>query len=64
MPCRPDRPLPPAPRRIWTMAVPAAAVMVCSVAVGAAAGPIYSLSERTATDLLGRDRAIAEVLDR
>jgi multicomponent Na+:H+ antiporter subunit D len=59
-----DRPIPPAPRRIWTMAVPAAAVMACSVAVGVAAGPIYSLSERTAADLLGRERAIAEVLDR
>jgi len=59
-----DQPPPSAPRRIWPMAVPAAAVMVCSVAVGVAAGPIYSLSERTAADLLGRDRAVVEVLDR
>jgi multicomponent Na+:H+ antiporter subunit D len=55
---------PPPRRRIWPMAVPAAAVMACSLAVGAAAGPVYELSRRAAGDLLARDRAVAEALDR
>jgi multicomponent Na+:H+ antiporter subunit D len=46
------------------MVVPTAALVVCSLAIAAAAGPIYSLSERTARDLLDRDGYIDEVLDR
>jgi multicomponent Na+:H+ antiporter subunit D len=44
------------------MVAPTAALVGCSLAVAAAAGPIYALSERTARDLLDRDRYIAEVL--
>ena len=41
-----------------------AALVACSLAVAAAAGPIYALSERTAADLVDRDRYIGLVLDR
>jgi multicomponent Na+:H+ antiporter subunit D len=41
-----------------------AALVACSLAVAAAAGPIYALSERTAADLLDRDRYIRQVFER
>ena len=44
------------------MVAPTAALVVCSLAVAVAAGPIYSLSERTARDLLDRDGYIERVL--
>jgi multicomponent Na+:H+ antiporter subunit D len=43
------------------MMLSAAAVVVCSLAVAAAAGPLYGLSHRTANDLLDRSDYIAEV---
>ena len=46
------------------MVIPTAALVVCSLAVAAAAGPIYSLSERTARDLLDRNSYIESVLHR
>jgi multicomponent Na+:H+ antiporter subunit D len=48
----------------FLMVAPAAALVACSLAVAAAAGPIYALSERTAEDLLDRDGYLEEVLDR
>ena len=44
------------------MVVPTAALVACSLAVAVAAGPLYSLSERAARDLLDRDRYIEKVL--
>ena len=44
---------PAAARSSWSL--PTAALVACSLAVAAAAGPIYALSERTARDLLDRD---------
>ena len=44
------------------MVAPTAALVVCSLAVAAAAGPIYALSERTARDLLAREGYIEKVL--
>jgi multicomponent Na+:H+ antiporter subunit D len=44
------------------MVAPTAALVACSLAVAAAAGPIYSLSERTARDLLDRDAYVMRVL--
>jgi hypothetical protein len=41
-----------------------AVLVACSLLVAAAAGPIYSFSERTARDLFDRDAYVAEVLDR
>jgi multicomponent Na+:H+ antiporter subunit D len=46
------------------MVAPTAVLVVCSLAIAAAAGPIYSLSERTARQLLDRDSYIDEVLGR
>ena len=46
------------------MVAPTAVLVACSLAVAAAAGPIYSFSERTARDLLDRRRYIDEVLHR
>ena len=43
------------------MLLSAAAVVVCSLAVAAAAGPLYGLSNRTAHDLLDRTDYITEV---
>ena len=43
------------------MVLSTAAVVVCSLAVAAAAGPLYGLSDRTAHDLLDRRGYIAEV---
>jgi multicomponent Na+:H+ antiporter subunit D len=40
-----------------------AALVVCSLAVAAAAGPLYALSERAARDLLDRDAYIDGVLE-
>jgi hypothetical protein len=39
-------------------------LVACGLAVAAAAGPIYALSERTARDLLDRDRYITQVMER
>jgi multicomponent Na+:H+ antiporter subunit D len=39
-----------------------AALVACSLAVAAAAGPLYALSERTARDLFDRDAYISRVL--
>jgi multicomponent Na+:H+ antiporter subunit D len=44
------------------MVVPTAVLVACSLAVAAAAGPLYTLSERTARDLLDRESYIIEVL--
>jgi multicomponent Na+:H+ antiporter subunit D len=44
------------------MVVPTAALIACSLAVAAAAGPIYALSERTARDLLDRNAYVDGVL--
>jgi multicomponent Na+:H+ antiporter subunit D len=46
------------------MVAPTALLVACSLVVAAAAGPLYSLSERTARDLLDRDRYIGQVLER
>jgi multicomponent Na+:H+ antiporter subunit D len=46
------------------MVLSAAAVVVCSLAVAGAAGPLYGLSNRTAHDLLDRTDYIAEVSKR
>ncbi|HUR23690.1 MAG TPA: Na+/H+ antiporter subunit D [Acidimicrobiales bacterium] len=46
------------------MVLSASAVVVCSLAVAAAAGPLYALSNRTAHDLLDRHDYIAEVTRR
>lgn len=44
------------------MIAPTAALVACSLAIAIAAGPLYSLSERTARDLLDREAYIGEVL--
>jgi multicomponent Na+:H+ antiporter subunit D len=44
------------------MILPTATLVACSLAVAAAAGPLYAFSERTARDLLDRDGYIAQVL--
>jgi multicomponent Na+:H+ antiporter subunit D len=44
------------------MTGPTTALVVCSLAVAAAAGPLYSLSERAAHDLLDRDGYVERVL--
>jgi multicomponent Na+:H+ antiporter subunit D len=46
------------------MVAATAALVACSLAVAAAAGPLYSLSQRTARDLLDRDSYITQVLHR
>jgi multicomponent Na+:H+ antiporter subunit D len=46
----------------FLMVAPTAALIACSLAVAAAAGPLYSFSERTARDLLDRNTYIDEVL--
>lgn len=43
------------------MLIPTAAVVACTLAVAAATGPLYALSERTAHDLLDRSDYITEV---
>ena len=44
------------------MVVPTAVLVACSLAVAAAAGPLYALGERAAHDLLDRAAYIGEVL--
>ena len=44
------------------MILPTAALVGCSLAVAAAAGPLYALSERAAQDLSNRDGYITQVL--
>ena len=46
------------------MVLPTAALVAGSLAIAAAAGPIYAFSERAAEDLLDRDAYVAEVLGR
>ena len=44
------------------MIAPTAALVAASLAIAAAAGPIYDVSERTAQDLLDRQGYIEKVL--
>ena len=44
------------------MVVPTAALVACTIAVAAAAGPLYALSTRTARDLIDRNRYIEDVV--
>ncbi len=46
------------------MVMTTAAVVACSLAVAAAAGPLYALSHRAAQDLMARDSYIEEVVGR
>jgi multicomponent Na+:H+ antiporter subunit D len=48
----------------FLMLAPTAVLVACSLAVAAAAGPIYAFSERTARDLVDRDVYIDQVLQR
>jgi multicomponent Na+:H+ antiporter subunit D len=59
-----EAPAPSRPGGPLGMLLPTAAVVACSLAVAAAAGPLYSLSERTATDLLDRTAYVSEVTRR
>ena len=52
------------PKRPLAMIVPTAALVTCTLAIAAAAGPIYSLSDRTARELLDPARYVAEVRPR
>ena len=55
----------PAPSRVGgprLMVLPTAALVACSLAVAAAAGPLYALCERAAGDLLARDTYVERVL--
>ncbi len=45
------------------MVAPTVALVVCSLAVSAAAGPIYAFSDGAARELLDRSGYIDEVLD-
>ena len=47
-----------------SMVIPTAVLVACSLGVAVAAGPIYSLSERSASDLLEPSRYVAKVLER
>jgi len=55
--------VPPTDRRpgLGTMVASTSALVVCCLVIAAAAGPIYSLSHRTADDLMHPARYIAEV---
>jgi multicomponent Na+:H+ antiporter subunit D len=44
------------------MVGPTVALVACSLAVAAAAGPLYALCERAAADLLDRDAYLQEVI--
>jgi multicomponent Na+:H+ antiporter subunit D len=44
------------------MVIPAALLVVCSLAIAVAAGPLFALSQRTADDLLHPNRYVHEVL--
>jgi multicomponent Na+:H+ antiporter subunit D len=60
-------PAPAVPNRFGgppLMVIPAALLVVCSLAIAVAAGPLFSLSQRTAADLLHPSRYVSEVLDR
>jgi multicomponent Na+:H+ antiporter subunit D len=64
-----DRDRPPAAERLLPsgggprlMVAPTVALVVCSLAVAVAAGPIYAFSQRAAEDLLERGRYIEDVL--
>jgi formate hydrogenlyase subunit 3/multisubunit Na+/H+ antiporter MnhD subunit len=46
------------------MVAPTAFLVACTLAIAVAAGPIYSVSERAAADLLDRGSYISAVLDR
>jgi multicomponent Na+:H+ antiporter subunit D len=46
------------------MVAPAVLLVVCSLAIAVAAGPLFALSERTAADLLHPTRYVQEVLGR
>jgi multicomponent Na+:H+ antiporter subunit D len=46
------------------MVAPTALLVVCSLAIAVAAGPLFALSQRTATDLLDPSRYVNEVLRR
>jgi multicomponent Na+:H+ antiporter subunit D len=46
------------------MVLPTAVLVACSLGIAAAAGPIYGFSERTAREVLDRDRYVDEVLGR
>jgi multicomponent Na+:H+ antiporter subunit D len=46
----------------WLMVAPTAVLVLCSLGVAAAAGPIYSFCERAARDLVDRDAYIQVVL--
>jgi multicomponent Na+:H+ antiporter subunit D len=52
------------PRRPLPMIVPTAALVAFTLAIAVAAGPIYSLSDRTARDLLDPAGYVAEVIPR
>jgi multicomponent Na+:H+ antiporter subunit D len=58
--------LPPPPRLGGPlfMVLPTAVLVACSLGIAAAAGPIYGFSERTAREVLDRDRYVDEVLGR
>ena len=61
-----DRPSEPA-RRIGgppLMVIPTAVLVACSLAIAAAAGPLFALSQRTAADLLDPSRYVQQVLER
>jgi multicomponent Na+:H+ antiporter subunit D len=60
-------PAPDPPNRLGApplMVAPAVLLVACSLAIAVAAGPLFSLSERTANDLLHPARYVDEVLDR
>jgi len=62
-----DAPPPPEPANAKSpilMLAPTAFLVACSLGIAIAAGPIYSLSERTAHDLMDRDTYIGAVLER
>jgi multicomponent Na+:H+ antiporter subunit D len=44
------------------MVIPAALLVVCSIGIAVAAGPLFALSQRTAIDLLHPTRYVSEVL--
>jgi multicomponent Na+:H+ antiporter subunit D len=59
-----DSPVPNRSGGPLLMVAPTMLLLTCSVAVAVAAGPLYSLSERTAHQLLDRQEYIEEVLHR
>jgi multicomponent Na+:H+ antiporter subunit D len=63
----PERPIPARPVASGggplLMVLPTAVLVVCSLGIAVAAGPVYALSERAAHDLLDRRTYIEDVLD-